>query len=261
MKSLWLLLAFMLPAHIRLSAQQKHNAAGTFFQTGVASGFIGGLYNGWYPNNELKKHGDFGLGAPDKLDGEMIMLDGKMYQTQASGKTTEMKDNASTSLAMVTFFHGQKTVQLPHAMNKQSFYHYLDSLLQNSNGIYAIHIRGSFDSVHTRAFPPPATPYEPLAALLHQQHFFKFSHISGDLVGYRLPLYLESLSIHGYHFHFLSADKNNGGHIIDFIISHAAITIEELPHFAMTLPNDESFRHFNFDKDRKAELKSVENGK
>ncbi|WP_143310554.1 acetolactate decarboxylase [Chitinophaga vietnamensis] len=259
-KSLFYILIVIALSPLLSSAQQK-NKGGTFFQTGVASGFIGGLYDGWYPNRELKKHGDFGLGAPDKLDGEMLMLKGKIYQTRADGHTSVMTDDASTSLALVTFFHAQKIFRLPHAMDKQTFYHYLDSLLSNPNAIYAIHIYGSFDSATTRAFPPPPLPYRPLAELLPLQHFFHYQHINGDLVGYRLPLYLESLSIHGYHFHFLSADKNNGGHIIDLGVKDVTIEIAELPHFAMTLPDSKGFREFNFGKDRKAELKSVENGK
>jgi acetolactate decarboxylase len=235
--------------------------AQTLFQAGVASGFIGGLYDAIYPDKELKKHGDFGLGAPDKLDGEIVMLNGKLYQTQHSGKTFEVKDTGSTALAFVTFFHADQQVKLPHAMSRTELYHYLDSLLPNQNAIYAIHVKGQFESVKTRAFPKQQPPYQPLASMLDQQAFFTFSNTGGDLIGYRLPLYLEALSIHGYHFHFLSADKMGGGHIIEFMAKDAIVEIHQLKHYEMAVPDTKAFGEFNFAKDRKEELKSVENGK
>ena len=59
----------------------------TLFTTGHAGAFIGGLYDGYYTYENLKQHGNFGLGAPDKLDGELIILDNEIYQTQSIGKT------------------------------------------------------------------------------------------------------------------------------------------------------------------------------
>ncbi|NSL85962.1 acetolactate decarboxylase [Chitinophaga sp. Mgbs1] len=259
MKSCWLLLLcllYMLP----VSAQRTEQRSGTLFQAGVASAFIGGLYDACYSYKELRRHGDFGLGAPDKLDGELVILDGKFYETRSSGKTFPAADTGSTSLAFINFFHADKKIVLPQAMSRTVLYRYLDSLLENPNGIYAIRIQGSFDTVRTRAFPPPEHPYRPLAGMLDQQHFFSFKHISGNLVGYRLPLYLEALSIHGYHFHFLSADKQSGGHIIDFIARGATVFIDELENYSLALPGSAEFRQFDFGKDRKEELKSVETG-
>ncbi|PSL46193.1 acetolactate decarboxylase [Chitinophaga niastensis] len=260
----YFLLSGLLIPGLSLQAQKKNNKPApntqTLFQAGVASAFIGGLYNACYTYDSLKQHGDFGLGAPDKLDGEMVMLNGKIYQTQYTGKTFEVKDTGSTSLAFVNFFHADRVIRLSHTITRTELYKYLDSLLENKNGIYAIHIKGTFETLKTRAFPSPAKPYQPLAEMLDKQHFFTFEHIDGDLIGYRLPLYLEALSIHGYHFHFLADKKDAGGHIIDFVIKDATIEINTLNHYAMVLPDSNEFKQFDFQKDRKEELRSVENG-
>ncbi|HVI44652.1 MAG TPA: acetolactate decarboxylase [Chitinophaga sp.] len=261
-----ILSCLLLMLSLQMTAQPKQTSAektgGTLFQAGVASAFIGGLYHAVYSYPQLKQHGDFGLGAPDKLDGEIVMLNGKIYQTQYTGRTFEVKDTGSTSLAMVTFFKNKQRIIVPYAMNKNELFRYLDSTLQHPNTIYAIHINGAFDSVKTRAFPPPPQPWQPLASMLGSQHFFTFPHVTGDLVGYRLPLYLEALSIHGYHFHFLSSDKNHGGHIIDVIVRKGTvIEIDPLNGFSLAIPGSENFDRYNFETDRKEELKSVENGK
>jgi len=50
---------------------------------------------------EIKKHGDFGLGTFNDLDGEMVMLDGNVYQITAEGKVVAIGDDALTPFACV----------------------------------------------------------------------------------------------------------------------------------------------------------------
>ena len=232
------------------------------FSAGYAAGFIGGLYDAFYPYSQLKQHGDFGLGAPAKLDGELMMLNGQLYKTQATGKTTPLNDTDKTPYALVCFFHPQKVYKPNKALDKAALYHYLDSVLTNQNGIYAIHISGSFGYIKTRAFPPvEQKPYLPLAAMLDRQHFFEFHDIKGDLVGYRSPAFLEGQLISGYHFHFLADTKDHGGHIIDVVANDITIEVDMLSSYTIDLPQTADFNNFDFRKDRKEEIKSVENGK
>jgi acetolactate decarboxylase len=232
------------------------------YSAGYASAFIGGLYDGYFPYRQLKTHGDFGLGAIDKMDGELTMLNGKIYQTQFTGKTLVLNDEDKTPYAVVCFFHAAKVIHLNSILDKASLYRYLDSLLADQNGMYAIHIKGNFNYVKTRAFPPVANkPYLPLADMLGKQHFFEFNSIKGDLVGYRLPSFMEGAHISGYHFHFLSDKKDAGGHIIDLKTNDIVIEIDKLDNYTVALPQNDDFSHFDFKKDRKEEIKSVENGK
>jgi len=244
-------------------AQQKNvNAQGNLFSAGYAAAFIGGLYDAWYPYKSLKQHGDFGLGAPAKLDGELMMLNGKLYKTQYTGKTMPINEAGETPYAVVCFFHASKVYKPGRQLNKSALFKYLDSLLTNQNGIYAIHVSGNFKYVKTRAFEPvQQKPYVPLAAMLDKQHFFEFNTIKGDLIGYKLPVFMEGAHISGYHFHFLSADKTSGGHIIDLVADEITIEVDVLNSYTMELPQTTDFNNFDFRKDRKEEIKSVENGK
>src|SRR5688572_8120956 len=124
------------------------------FTVGIGAGLIGGLYDGNYSYRLLKQHGNFGLGAPDKLDGELVVFQGKIYQTQYTGKTFQVDDRQLTPFAMVHFFQPDKKITISSTISKGSLYHYLDSVLTNVNGLYAIHISGNFSYIKTRAFPP-----------------------------------------------------------------------------------------------------------
>lgn len=242
-----------------LQAQNKEN---TLFTAGFANAFIGGLYDGFYPFSQLKQHGNFGLGAPDKLDGELLVLDGKIYQTQHTGKTFEIKDAALTPFSVVNFFKADKRVLVKNGTSKTQLYKLIDSLVSNPNAILALHIKGKFKSVKTRAFPPvEAKPYTPLAQMLDKQQFFTYQNISGDFVGYNIPAYMEGANISGYHFHFINEAKNSGGHVIDFLTDNVILEIDYLNSFAVQVPETEDFKKFDFSKDRSAEVRSVENGK
>jgi acetolactate decarboxylase len=245
-------------------AQQKASPLkndNNLFSAGFASGFIGGLYDNWYPYKELEKHGNFGIGAPGHLDGELLLLNGKIYQTQSTGKTTLVADTGKLPYVVVCFFKAKKAYKHVGALSKTALYSYLDSLLSNQNGIYAIHITGKFKSIKTRAFPPVEKPYLPLASMLNRQQFFEHSDIPGDLVGFRIPTFMEGAHISGYHFHFLSEDKTAGGHLIDLNMENITIEIDTLTNYTMDLPQTTDFNNFDFKKDRKEEIKSVENGK
>lgn len=244
------------------NAQQVAPASDRLFTAGYAHAFIGGLYDGYYPYNKLKLNGDFGLGAPDKLDGELVLLNGKIYQTQHTGKTFEVNNNALTPYAVVHFFKADKKFELNKVVNRKTLYTYLDSILINTNGIYAIHLKGKFTTLTTRAFPPVTKkPYQPLAEMLSLQQFFNFKTIEGDLIGYKLPEYMDGANITGYHFHFLSDDKKSGGHIIDFTAENLTIEIDYLNSFTVDIPQTADFNNYDFSKDRREELKSVETGK
>lgn len=231
------------------------------FTVGVGAALIGGLYDGYYPYKLLKQHGNFGLGAPDKLDGELVVFKGKAYQTQHTGKTFQVDDRQLTSFAMVNFFQPDEKITIGNGVTKESLFHLLDSVLKNVNGLYAIHISGKFSYIKTRAFPPvQAHDHTPLAAMLPLQHFFEFNNVNGDLIGYRLPSFMDNTNISGYHFHFLSASKDAGGHIIDLKADNLTIEIDTLDSYTVKVPSTNDYQQFDFKKNREEDIKSVERG-
>ncbi len=163
---------------------------------------------------------------------------------------------------MVSFFKADTTIQVANSLTKEKLYAYLDSVLPFQNKIYAIHIKGNFRQLKTRAFPAVTKkPYRALAGMIPLQHFFNFDNIQGSLVGYRIPAYMDGPNITGYHFHFLSANKQSGGHLIDLLTGSITIEINYINSFTVNLPQTSDFYNFNFKKDRSEEVKQVENGK
>ena len=57
----------------------------TLYQVSTATALVEGIYQGAVRIDELKKHGDLGLGTFADLDGEMVILDGHFYQVRGDG--------------------------------------------------------------------------------------------------------------------------------------------------------------------------------
>jgi alpha-acetolactate decarboxylase len=68
------------------------------------------------------EHGDFGLGTFANLDGEMVVLDGRVYQVQGTGRVSEASPDAGAPFAVVTRFSPQADVETarPSRISKTS---------------------------------------------------------------------------------------------------------------------------------------------
>lgn len=240
---------------------QKHSNANVLYNYGVIDAFIGGLYRGTLPIKELKLKGDFGIGAPDMLDGELTMLDGKAYQTKATGETVVLDNEHKTAFSSVTFFKADTTFYIQSEMGQKSALETIQNALENKNAMYAIKITGTFNSVKTRAFPPVTKePFPILSSILDKQQFFEHQNVPGTFVGFHLPEYLNGINASGFHLHFLSADKKRGGHIIDFKGENLKVEIAVLKSFELAIPDDKDFQNFQFQKKINTDLKRVEQG-
>src|SRR5690349_6559976 len=144
---------------------------------------VEGIYEENIPITEIKKHGDFGLGTFDQLDGEMIMLNGQVYQIAGDGRTTVVDDNAETPFVCVTFYETHSTESLERDMAYPEFIEWLYSLLPSRNIFYAIRIEGLFKSVKVRSVPKQES-YRPLVEVAAHQPVFEFHNVMGTLAGF-----------------------------------------------------------------------------
>ncbi|MEN0055257.1 MAG: acetolactate decarboxylase [Mucilaginibacter sp.] len=219
------------------------------YQFGVADAFVSGLYHGELPLSTLKENGDFGLGAPDLIDGELTMYNGKIYQTKSNGCTVEAPDTAKTPFAFVSHFKPDASFTFVTPTCKQNILEQLDTYLSNKNGMYAIRISGLFDQVKTRVYPPVThEPFPPLADILNRQKFFSFNQIDGMLIGFKIPPYLHGINIKGYHFHFLSKQLTEGGHVLDFSINNVKAEVAILTSLNLVAQGCNSFAGHDFEK-------------
>ncbi|WP_288709787.1 acetolactate decarboxylase, partial [uncultured Serratia sp.] len=81
-------------------ARQSINAGeGEIYQISLMSALIDGVYEGETTIAELLKHGDFGLGTFNHLDGELIAFSSQVYQLRADGSARKAQPEQKTPFA------------------------------------------------------------------------------------------------------------------------------------------------------------------
>jgi acetolactate decarboxylase len=230
----------------------------TIFQVSTIDALLQGVFDGFFPFEELMKHGDFGIGTFDSLDGEMIAVDGQYYQVKADGTATPIDTDMKTPFSTVTYFETDKTAAVHRTKNMSEFASQLDLQLPSKNVFYALRIDGSFPYVKTRSIPKQEKPYPRLADAVTSQSIREFRNASGTIVGFWTPEFFEGLNVPGYHVHFLTDDKKQGGHVLDFETNDAVVKVDITSGMSMELPKDGDFYNVDLTGDLQAELKKVE---
>ncbi len=237
-----------------LSVKEKGNAV-------YLSAPINALVEGLYVENttiaQLKRHGDFGLGTFNYLDGEMVLLDGKVYQIRSDGNVYDVEDDERSPFACVTFFSPDTFDDIEGGPDPADLYGLLDNLIPSQNMLYAIRIDGTFKHVRTRAVPRSEN-YRPLVEATKDQPVFDFEDVAGSLAGFYTPSFMESLNAPGYHLHFLTEDRRHGGHLLGCTLKKARIGIQHVPGLEVGLPVTLDYLTIDLTRDTGKDLDKAE---
>jgi acetolactate decarboxylase len=229
----------------------------TLFQVSTSGALVAGVYDREVDVASILRHGDFGLGTFSNLDGEMVVLDGKVYQVQGTGRVSEAPPSGGAPFAVVTRFAPGVDVKTVALGSFQALQAECDRHRTSGNIFYAVRLDGHFDRVRTRAVNPPAHGTRLVDAAKAQTEF-TFDDITGTLVGIWSPGFSSTFSVPGYHFHFLSDDRQHGGHLLDVAADPLRLRIEALTEFHLALPETEAFLRADLAKSTTDELAYAE---
>jgi acetolactate decarboxylase len=207
----------------------------TLFQYSVLETLNLANYDGGLPIRQLLKRGDFGVGTYAGLNGEMIVLDGKPYRADETGTIHLMKASDATPFACVTHFKPVAKLSFPTARNLQA----LQADIQKSllpGKPYAIRVTGLCKVLRARSFPSQTPPYKPLPDLIPTQRTFAWENRPATLVGFFMPSYITKVNAPGFHFHSITEDRKNGGHVLDVEIQNATVELMPIDRYEVEFP-------------------------
>lgn len=240
---------------------QTENDRETIYQVALLQSLTQGYYDGIIKVSELKQHGDTGIGTFEGVNGEMIVLDGKVYQALGDGTVQEADDNETVPFSNVTFFDKDGTLELSDVSDINVLKENLNSMVEEKgkNLFYFVKVNGTFDVMNVRSELKQEKPYKPLdEALATDQREFNYENITGTVVALYCPDYMGGLNTPGWHFHFISDDKTKGGHILDLNFAKATAEYDSTPAFDMCLTDNGDFQKMELAKDVSDAIKKVE---
>jgi len=228
-------------------------------QRSTIDALLAGVYDGSMSCGELLEYGNFGIGTFDHLDGEMIVLDGEVYQIKSDGKVYKPELNIMTPFATVCSFRPDMTFTIPDGTDYNGLELFIDNRAPNQNEFIAIKLTGKFSRMKVRSVPSQEKPYSPLVEVTKNQTVFEVEDVQGTIVGFRSPPFVKGINVPGYHCHFISADRNQGGHILDCEIISGIGEVDSCNRFLLILPEDsDSLEDIDLSLDRSVELDQVE---
>lgn len=260
----WLIILGLLWAGYAHTSEfsEDANSHSTVVQISTIQALLKGVYDGETTFKQLKTFGNFGMGTFHGLDGEMIAFSGQFYQVKDDGTVHLVPDNMKTPYATVHFFQTDKVVTLKAPIQSyQHFQNELDRHLPSRNRPYAFKITGTFDYLKTRSVSKQSQPYSPLVKVVAHQSIFEMEKITGTAVGYWFPDYMDKLNVPGYHLHFISEDKQHGGHVLNCRLSTATVAIDFIDSVRLLIPQDAAFQNANLSSYSQKELDKVEKEK
>jgi len=215
----------------------------SLFQTAILQSLVEGVYDGNLTIRELKEHGDFGVGTYNRLNGEMVALDGVFYRVKSDGNIEIPQDSTKTPFAIVTFFDADVTLSPDEKLSCEELKNFIENALPAKNIFYAIKVKGGFEYMKTRSVPEQSKPYPPLSEVIKHESEFEFKDITGTIVGLWLPEYMDKINQPGFHFHFISDDKKSGGHVLDCRTNNVKIEIDYMRELDLELPDTKGFNN------------------
>lgn len=231
----------------------------TVTQVSTIDAILAGAYDGQMTCGGLLSNGDFGIGTFHALDGEMVIIDGEIYQVKADGKVYSPRKDAMTPFAAVVKFKPDQSHPLTVESDMEHLESLIDEMLPNTNIFCAVRVDGHFARVKTRSVPAQKKPYPPLTKVTENQPVFERSDVDGTIVGFRSPAYVKGIGVPGYHLHFISNDRRFGGHLLEFEIDEGDIELDICNRFLMILPEGQSeFDQLDLSADRSQELEKAE---
>ncbi len=209
------------------------------WQSLPSSAFKQGLYGPALTVGDARRHGDFGVGEYELLDGEVTGVDGAFFRQTAEGKLLPLADHERLCFASVTRFRPIGRLDLAGPQTETTVQPLFLEAFKTSNTIFAMRIDGFFESVTATAIPRQACPCLTFDKVGHTP--FSFSQLDGTLVAFYTPAYLAQTAIGGFHFHFLAADRTGGGHVTGFTLRQGVAQWQRIETFALHLPRSEAF--------------------
>jgi acetolactate decarboxylase len=190
----------------------------------------------------------------------MMIVDGHFFQARSDGSVKEVDDDVLCPFAVVTHFVPDSAIVLPQCPDLSHLVTQLDRLRHSDNFFFALRVKGHFDYIRTRVMRRTKEGV-PLVQAAAVQPEFEFHDVSGTLVGFWTPEYMKTFNVPGYHLHFLSADHQSGGHLLECRGSNLRLQIQREGDYRVALPETEDFVKADLRRDPGSDLAKAEGAK
>ncbi|SNR77043.1 acetolactate decarboxylase [Lutibacter agarilyticus] len=221
-----------------------------FYHYSIWEAFVNKIYDGTLKASELKERGTIGLGSYNALEGELVMLDGILYEALGDGSVIVVNDTTKIAYANAAFYKEDVAFKFEDTYNYEDLRKELNLQTGSKNFFYAFKIHGTFQKLKLGGVPKQEKPYtEGLDVLIPNRPVFDKENITGTMVGFYCPEFIGKINVTGYHLHFVSDDKKSAGHVMEFTnASDLTGGYKKISKYQFDLPETNEYEAVNLEK-------------
>jgi acetolactate decarboxylase len=236
-----------------------HSADAAVTQFAVLDALLAGAYESGISVASVRELGDFGIGCCDHLGGEVLLLDGEVYECTVGAPPDRMRDDQILPFVDICRFPPASAHPIV-GLDLPAFTEHVEAELASRNLFHAVRIDGLFTAVRVRVTPRQHHPFRPLAEVTSGQIETVLDDVRGTLIGFWAPAIYQGITVAGLHLHFLADDRSVGGHVLDATIGEAELRLAAYARFDLRLPTDEQFLRTELTHDEDHRIVAVEGG-
>ena len=215
-------------------------------QFSFVDALVAGLYDGAFAASDITAAGDLGLGCGDALDGELVLIDGELRVCRDDGDVQVVAATDLIPFAEVVRFEPTH-IETIRGLTEKAFEQYVEALVPSNNLFYALRVDGDFEWMTVREAVRQQKPFRGLADAVKDQHENAIGATRGSMVGFKGPDVFQGLSVADFHLHYLDEARSFGGHVMDFELTEATLSIQTFSTFTLRLPEVESYLEAELD--------------
>lgn len=216
----------------------EHGGEHAVFQAGTLAALMAGRFEGDATIGSILAKGDQGIGTVERLDGEMVIVDGEAHVVDADGRVRRVPDGTTTPFAVVCRFRPTIEAELPSAVGLGALHALLEAAMPTDVGVLAVRLDGTFRDLRLRSVRGQHPPYPPLTEVTRHQTEWTLGLACGTVVGFRFPDSVAGVEVPGFHLHFLSDDRSSAGHVLDLMMAEGRFAIDGGDELHVELPAD-----------------------
>lgn len=205
----------------------------TLFQASTWNALEAGSFDGAVSVRELLCCADTGVGIGTALDGVITFENGAACKTAPDGEVTVMRpEDGMAFAAAMAFDENAPEIALNGIDDLTSLKQMLAPFVQgNPNLFYMIKAGGVFKTMHTQSWNSCRKPYPVLSEAAKNRNEFRFENTRGNGIAVWCPRYVGGICMPDWHFHYLSRDKTQGGHVLDLSAERLHLKINRIWRF------------------------------
>ncbi|KAJ9608928.1 hypothetical protein H2200_006699 [Cladophialophora chaetospira] len=232
-------------------------AINEIYQYSLVNALMSGVSDSGITVTQLIEKGNQGLGTFVRMDGELLLLDGTVYQLQAEGKIRVAEPDDQIPYAAATHFRSQQTLTVK-LESKDSIEAVLKKFDDHANNLFmSYRIEGVFSRLKCRTVKGQEYDGQPLSELGKNQFVAEYEDVEGTIVGFRSPSTWQGFFVAGEHMHFIDKERKIGGHVLELEADEVTIGIATVNNVHIELPTSDKFNAAKMSTDDVG-LKSVE---